>query len=162
MRKARKAQASIMEYILLTVFIIMIIFALLIFLSWWQTSQLGMQEHRIKTEKTLFLARYLSTSPYFVKEGSVFDDAKLTAIKSLGPDICKEFEGIFGYDWFIRIRSFSGEIERECTWTNYPDCNVWEFCTRDQKNTSMVIPVNIYRKVSERNDIGTMEVGVYI
>jgi len=161
MRK-KKAQASIMEYILLTFFILLIIVALMFFLSWWQFSQIGMEEHKLRVEKTLFLAKYVSNSPYFVKENSIFDDAKLTAVKSLGSDICRDFEEVFGYNWFIRVRVFDDEAEIPCSWGNYPDCNVWDFCTKNQKNISRIIPVNIYRKILEENGIGIMEVGIYL
>jgi len=158
----KKAQVSIMEYILLTFFILLVILGLLFFLSWWQFSQIGMEEHKVKMERILFLAQYVSNSPYLVKENSIFDDAKLTAIKSLGPGICKDFESVFGYNWFIKIKVFDGDTEIPCTWSNYPNCNSWEFCTKDQKNTSRMLPVNIYRKIPEENGIGIMEVGIYI
>jgi hypothetical protein len=158
----RKAQVSIMEYILLTFFILVVILGLLFFLSWWQFTQLGMQEHRLRMDRVIFLAKYVSSSPYFVKESAVFDDAKLTAIQSLGSGVCRDFEGILGDGWFIRVRVFEGDEEIPCTWTSYPSCNLWEFCTREQKNTSRTLPVNIYRKVTEENGVGMMEVGVYI
>ncbi len=162
MYSRKRGQVSIMEYILLTFFILVVILALLFFLSWWQFSQLGMQEHKLKMERILFLAKYVSNSPYFIKENSIFDDSKLTAAKSLGPGICDDFESVFGYDWFIKIRAFNGDTETTCTWTNYPDCNSWKFCTKDQKNISRILPVNIYRKIPEENGIGIMEVGIYI
>ena len=164
MYKTRKAQASIMEYILLTLFILMIIFALLFFLSWWQGTQLGMEEHNVKAERTLFLARYVSSSPYFIKENSVFDDSKLTAMQSMGPQICTELEKVFGFDWFIKIRSFDGDEEVLCTWNSYREggCNSWKFCTKeDQRNISRALPVNIYSKLTGMTGIGIMEVGVY-
>ena len=151
-----------MEYILVTFFILLIIVALLFFLSWYQFSQISMEEHKLKSERVMFLARYASNSPYMVKENSMFDDSKLTALKSLGPDACRELESVFGYEWFIMIRAFEGEDDVPCTWSNYPDCNTWEFCTQDKRNISRVLPVNIYRKMSEENGIGTLEVGIYV
>jgi hypothetical protein len=69
---------------------------------------------------------------------------------------------VFGYNWFIKFRAFNGDEKIPCTWGNYPDCNAWEFCTKNQKNISRAIPVNIYRKIPEENGIGIMEVGIYI
>ncbi len=161
----RKGQASIMEYIMLTFFILVVILGLLFFLSWWQFSQLGMEEHKVNTEKVFFTARYVSNSPYFVKENSVFDDAKLTAAMSMGKSLCTRMESVFGYNWFIRINVFEGDTDVLCTWSSYPDCNYWEFCTDpkdDRKKTSRILPVNVYRKISEQNGIGTIEVGIYI
>jgi hypothetical protein len=157
-----RGQVSIMEYVLMTFFIIVIILGLLFFLSWWQFTQIGMQEHKTRMERVFMTARYMSNSPYFVKENSFFDDAKLTAAKSLGSSVCKDFESLFGYDCFIKVRVFDGDLEIPCTWGNYPDCNSWEFCTKNQRNISRILPVNIYRKISESNGVGTMEVGVYI
>jgi hypothetical protein len=164
-RRSRIGQVSIMEYILLTFFILVIILALLLFLSWWQLSQIGMQEHNIQMDKVFFTARYVSSSPYFVKENSVFDDAKLTAIQSLGSSVCKDFERVLGYNWFIKVKIFEGDTDIPCTWNNYPDCNIWEICTRvtdNEKTTSRILPVNVYRKISEENGVGIMEAGVYI
>lgn len=158
----RKGQVSIMEYILLTFFILMVILALIFFLSWWQFTQLGMEEHKLRMEKVFLAASHITASPYFVRESGIFDDAKLTAAKSIEAEICKDFEGIIGFDWFIKVTSFEGEEKVPCTWMNYPDCNSWEFCTKNQKNTSRILPVNIYRKISERNAVGIVEVGVYV
>ncbi len=152
-----------MEYILLTFFILLVIVGLLFFLSWWQFSQLGMEEHKVRMDRVMSLAQQVSNSPYFVKENSMFDDAKLTALKSLGSDVCTGMESIFGYGWFIKVRLFDGTGEEvPCTWGNYPECNSWTFCAKGQKNTSRAIPVNVYRKMSEKNSVGILEVGIYV
>lgn len=158
----RKGQISMMEYILVTFFILMVIVGLLFFLSWYQFSQINMEEHKAKTERILFLAQYVSNSPYLVKENSVFDDSKLTALKSLGSSVCKDLEDVFGYNWYLKFYAFDADADVSCTWGNYPECNSWEFCTKDQRNMSRILPVNIYRKMSDENGIGTMEVGMYV
>jgi hypothetical protein len=153
----------------MTFFIIVIIVALMVFLSYWQITQLRVEETKAQTDRALFLAKHLLNSQHFVKKDSMFDDGRLTALASL-PDACGELQKIFGEDWFAEIRVLDGNPETLCTWSNYPECNCWKFCAENKNNMSFVIPVNIYRKIGyvlttgilERSDIGTLKVGVYV
>ncbi len=165
----KKSQAQIMEYIVMIFFVMVIIVVIIIFLSGWHFAQLKAEETKDASSRVLFLTKHLSHSPLLVKDDYMFDDGKLTALKSLGPELCGELEKIFGYDWYIEITVLDGKPKTECTWSNYPDCNYWEFCTKNEKNVTYDLPVNVYRRIGytlstgvfSRVDIGFIRVGVY-
>ncbi len=162
-------QISILEYALLTFFVMVVIIGLIIFLSYWQVTQLGVEETRTRMDRALFLTKHFLNSQQFVKRDSMFDDGKLTALFSL-PNACEELQEVFGLDWFAEIRVLDGNAPKECTWTNYPDCNYWSFCVEDKSNRSYDVPTNIYRRIGYtlttgvlgRTDIGILRVGVYV
>lgn len=160
--KRFKGQHAIMEYILLTVFLIVVILMIVFFLTWWYGAQIDMERVSSRTDLVLSLIRQVSDTPYFVKENGMFDDSKLTAMKSLS---CTELEKIFGYDWFMRVKALDGGPETECSENNYqytyPNCNRWNFCVKNMEYSSNIVPINIYRKIDNRVEIGTLEVGVY-
>ncbi len=159
-----KAQSSIMEYLLLSVFILLMIMSLIFFLAWWQSSQFGLEQKKLKDQRVDVLMNRFINSPLFVTENSVFDDSKLQAIQSLRQDACQDLESMFGGDWFITIEVLNqhpGENIGECTASNYPDCGYWEMCGQGERNVSRVLPVNVYRKAEDRNDLALLTVGVY-
>jgi hypothetical protein len=171
-----KGQSNIMEYLILTIFIMFIIIVLVFFLSGWQYSQFRSREYRDETQRVVLLMDYFTNSPYFIKEKSMFDDSKLWAIMDTD-DSCEYLEEIFGQNWFAEIEVIDESgIRKECdpdSPSTYLDCNYWSFCLSsdpDEKFMSYVIPVNVYRKyyqstehpeMKERTDVGTLKVGVY-
>jgi hypothetical protein len=155
-----KAQIGIMEYVLLTFFILVIIVAVILFFTGWQLFQMDLEKSKEAGDKTLSLTKQFLNTPYMVKENSVFDDGKLTALVSLS-DVCKDLEAVFGFDWFLEITIFDNNSRIECVWGNYPDCNFWSLCKKNRTHISYVVPVNVYRKTSERMDLGVLKVGVY-
>lgn len=154
----------------MTFFVLVVIIGLIIFLSYWQVTQLGVEQTRTEMDRALFLTKHFLNSQQFVKKDSMFDDGKLTALFSL-PNACEELQKVFGLDWFAEIRVLDGsDTEIPCTWSEYPDCNYWSFCVEDKSNISYVVPTNIYRRIGYilttgvlgRTDIGTLKVGVYV
>jgi len=137
-----------MEYVLMTLFIVIIISALIFFLMSWQFTQLRVTESKTESEKALFLMKFFIKSPFFTKDESLFDDAKLQAFAGMGNDACEELNIIFGRDWFARVY-YIDETES------------WLFCGQDRKNYTYVLPVNIYRNSDNTNHLGVLEVGVY-
>ncbi len=159
-----KGQASIMEYLLLSFFILMVIIALILFLTFWQTSSLNLEKQNLKIQRLDTLLNRFINSPLFVKENSVFDDSKLMAIQSLeSQGACHDLEGLFGSDWSIEVEVLTPRpgCAGPCTVSSYPCCGSWEICTRGEKNVTRVLPVNVYRKAEDRNDLGLLTVGVY-
>ena len=154
-----KAQAGIMEYVLLTFFILFIIFFLLFFLSWWQFSQFESEKTSMVNSRAFALTRHFLEVPMLTKETSMFDDSKLTSAASTIK--CEGLQKIFGSGWFMKIRIFEGDSDIECTWSNYPECNYWEFCIREGNSLNYAVPVNIYRKMSETVLVGNLTLGVY-
>lgn len=154
-----KAQYEIMEYIFMTVFLIVVIIGLMLFLFWWNFSQFKIEEIKNKDNRIISIARYIMVDPVFVNEDSIFDDAKLTAINMTIK--CKELEDILGDGWYLKIKSLDLEGEKYCNWLRYPDCNFWVICKENKDHISQKFPVNIYRKISDKISIGILEVGVY-
>lgn len=155
----RKAQHSIMEYILLTFFIMVVIIAIIFFLTGWQVSQFELEQEKTKIDRAFWLTKSFLTSQYFVKDNSMFDSMKLSAAL----DSCEELEKIFGYEWFAEVNLLGG-TDALCTETD-TDCNQWKFCEKTKNYTAYIIPVNIYKVMDNdmrgRVYIGTLKVGVY-
>ena len=141
----------------------MVIIAIIFFLSWWQFSQFAMEQQDIKNQRIDVLMQRLIGSPLLVKENSVFDDSKLMAIDSFHSDACTDMKDIFGEDWFIEIEVLTPNpgCEGDCDSLNYPCCGHWEICGQGERNVSRVLPVNVYRRVDGRTDLGLLRVGVY-
>ena len=155
-----------MEYLLLSFFILLIIVALIFFFSWWQFSQLGMEERNIENQRIILLMDRLSNSPLLVKENSVFDDSKLQTFQGLANQgFCNDLEGIFGMDWYLEIEILNRpEHPDSCHGINYyPQCSSWSIVCGvwGERNVSLVLPVNVFRKLEGRTDLGLMRVGVY-
>ncbi len=154
-----KAQQGILEYVMLTLFVVIVIIALLFFLSWWQASQLGLEKRSNAVQRTYSVLGQFINDPVLVKSSSVLDDSKLTALQSMD---CDDMEKVFGSGWYANVTLFEGDARMECK-TNYPNCNYWEFCPRNYgsrcSRISYAIPVNIYRKMKESTGVGILEVG---
>jgi len=165
-----------MEYMFLTLFVIFIVIAFVIFLSWWNVSQMDVEKSGMELDKTLVLTKSLISSPFLAREDSMLDDGKLTVLQAMGQDTCTSIGSIYGADWFAVIRLLDGRNDTPCNQTSYPDCNYWSLCKKDlsapgAKNyRSYVVPVNIYRNmgmvlttgVLGRSYVGSIEVGVYV
>lgn len=145
-----KAQAHMMEYILLTLFIMIIIVALIFFLMSWQFTQLRASESKSEGEKALYLMKFFIKSPFFTKDESIFDDAKLDAFEQIQYDGgCEDLDVIFGRDWFATIYTLGGYES-------------WTFCEElNRRSFSYVLPVNVYKNSEKINKLGVLEVGIY-
>lgn len=152
-----------MEYLFLSLFVLLVIISLIFFLSWWQLSQFGLEEQRLKNDRLLALLRGFTHSPLLVKGDSLFDDSRLLAVQLLGDDACGELEALFGRDWFMEIEVINRPgCAGQCRQSNYGCCNYWSLCTQgDRPNVSRSIPVNVYRKAEDRTDLAVLKVGVY-
>jgi hypothetical protein len=173
-----KAQANIMEYVLMTFFIFVVVIALMFFLSMWQASESQLDTTKERLDNIGDIADFVLKSPYFIKGSSMvvdpmFDDSKLTAFKTAfgvdpGEEGCQRLENMFGPNWYFEVIVFeynsdgSESEEVECDSVRYPDCNKWTIC-KDNSRESMkyVLPVNIYRKMEQRTDIGLLRIGAY-
>ncbi|RLJ05407.1 MAG: hypothetical protein DRP18_03165 [Candidatus Aenigmatarchaeota archaeon] len=155
-----KSQSEIMEYVFIVFFLVLIIFAIIFFLTYWQTSQFKLEKSKETENRILFVAEHFMNMPFLVKEKLMFDDSKLTAVTKLME--CEDLQKIFGKNWYVTIKVFDGE-KKMCRYSNYPDCNYWEFCVENKgkESKSYNFPVNIYRKKENRVDMGVMKVGIY-
>jgi len=163
-----RGQANIMEYILMTFFIVVVIIGLMLFMSSWQSTQHQLEIAKENNARALELTNFISTSPYFIKgsqvlAGPMLDDAKIMAL-SATDNICDKLENMFGSNWFaeISIIEYQSDEKIDCTTDNYPNCNTWTLCDEDHDKLFYVLPVNIYRRALDRTDIGTLKVGIYV
>lgn len=157
-----RAQANLLEYLLLTFFIILIIMGVVFLLTHFQIMQIQIQGQSESQDHTFSLMSSFLSSPYLVKEKSMFDDSKLTAIKSLGGQMCIDLEKIYGRNWYIKINVLGQN--QSCTWSNYPNCGYWSLCypaTEPREKTSYIIPINVHRRITGTTDIASLEVGTY-
>jgi hypothetical protein len=157
-----KGQAHMMEYILMTLFIVIIISILIFFLMSWQFTQLRATESKTEGEKALFIMKFFIKSPYFTKDESIFDDLNMLAFKEIEDGGCDELNVVFGRDWFARIYEISTN-QVECnSMSNYGNCNAWSFCEEpDRRSFKYLLPVNIFMNSDNTNHLGVLEVGVY-
>ncbi len=155
----RIGQANIMEYVLLIFFIFMILIIIMLFISGWQISSSESNKYELVLKRAMFLTKSFSISPYInregFKEGSMFEDSKLMVLK------CEDLEKIFGKGWFATVSVLGSTMKCEKD-SDYPECGVWEYCKTGKNSISYEVPVNIYRKISDRTDIGVLEVGIYV
>ncbi|MCX6817431.1 MAG: hypothetical protein NTU57_01085 [Candidatus Aenigmarchaeota archaeon] len=154
-----KGQMHMMEYVLLSFFVLLIIVVVTFFLTGWQISSTRSERREVEYQKAEFLLRTIANSPYInrntYKEGSMLEDSKLTSIT------CEEFQTLYGTGWYaeIEIPGFNDA----CLPDVYPLCGSWSYC-KDESKEAMIfdIPVNIYRKMTGAVDAGFLRVGVYI
>jgi len=166
--KPMEGQSNMMEYVIMTFFIFVVIVALILFLYNWQVSQSSLDSAIEFSERAVDMAGSVMNSLYFTKGTTMvvdpmLDDSKLMALNAT-EGVCDMLENVFGSGWFVEVRLIGdeGAEEVDCTSGNYPDCNKWSLCAQpDRESAYFNLPVNVYRKVAERTDIGIMTVGVY-
>ena len=158
-----KGQAHMMEYILMTLFIVIIITVLIFFLMSWQFTQLRATQSKTEGEKALYLMKFFVKNPLFTKDESIFDDAKLMAFKDMEDDGgCDDLNVIFGRNWYTIVYEISTNQVLCNSMSDYGNCNAWSFCeVENRRSFSYVLPVNIYRNSDNTNQLGVLEVGVY-
>lgn len=170
-------QSQMLEYVLLMVFVVAVIFSIMIFLTWWQITQLSVEKTNQQQERVLSFIKSFIESPYMTKENSIFDDGKLTALAMI-PDSCEKLRGVYGDDWHAEIMLMDGKPLRECGQMTYPDgsqsCNYWSICPKQtaKGKITQIVPVNVYRRIGyvlnvtnhvlPRTYLGTLNVTMYV
>ena len=166
----KKGSAEMMEYMFMTLFVIVIVIAFVLFLAWWQTSQAGFEKSKMELGKTLMVAKSITSSPFLIREDAMFDDGKLTSALTLA-DFCQRTAELYGAEWFANITVLDGKPLVRCSAANYPDCNNWDFCRKATgEYRAYALPVNVYRVMDSvmstgvlgRTYVASLEVGVYV
>jgi hypothetical protein len=162
----RKGQSEIMEYMLMVVFIVASVIGIILFLTWWNVTQLDMKKTDNLDDKAEGLTQQLKADFMLTNTDSVFDDAKLTSLIPAGVK-CADLEKEFGSNWYAKIIALDMDKETPCTWDNYPDCNTWSLCIKKARGDVSTVwakqpfPVNVYRRASDRIAMGVLYVEVY-
>ena len=155
-----KGQAHMMEYIFMTLFIVIIISILIFFLMGWQFTQMHASDTKTESEKALYLTKFFLKSPYLTRDESLFDEAKLMAFQV--EDVCDEMSVVFGRDWFARIYYLEENNDPCTSLADYGNCDYWSLCEQPgRKAFSFILPVDIYRNADKSIHMGILEVGVY-
>lgn len=157
----RVAQAQLMEYMLLTLFILLIIVMLSLFLAGWQITGLEKEQKKSVQEFVISIINDIGTSPYINKqeyvEGFVFSDSILTVLD------CDDIRRMFSDNIFVTIEVVSNQLGSiECSKSNYPMCGKWSYCYEEDKNfIAYEVPVNIYRRADGSILSAIMRIGIY-
>ena len=170
----KKAQASMMEYIIMTLFMVIIIIAFIFMLLGTQFLSISAESSEEKIYRSMSLLKSFSKAPLFTKdntavENPVFYDEKLTALM-LSDDSCEMLENLFGSLWSMEIVIIEDTGTQEsgilCDISNYNnDCNKWVFCEIPAENIESIItrevPVSVYKKSADRTYAALMLVSTY-
>ncbi len=153
-----KGQAHLMEYVLLSFFAVVIIITVTFFLVNWQISTTRSEQRESEYDRAEFFLRSFANSPYVnkntFKEGSMFEDSKLTSIT------CGELQSLYGTGWYAEIESL--EFKEPCDVASFPLCGSWSYCKEPGRSAMIFeIPVNIYRRTTGEVDAGFLRVGLY-
>ncbi|MBU0898799.1 MAG: hypothetical protein KKB03_03700 [Nanoarchaeota archaeon] len=165
----RKAQASMMEYIIMTFFMMIIItFMVMMFLGI-QFMNIDSESSKQKMDRSLALMKSFSKTPLFSKDSSITEDTviydkKLTAAMLNEAETCENLRKIFGLHWSIEVAVIDGETEQLCDWTDYDNCNKWILCEEEITEGVLIrdIPVNVYRDSTDTVEAGLMTVKTYV
>ena len=154
-----KGQVHLMEYVLLSFFVVLIIVLVTFFLTGWQMGTTSSEQRNLEYARAEFLLRSFANSPYLnrntVKEGSMLEDSKLTSIT------CQELQTLYGTGWYAEVESLSFK-DTPCTDGTYPGCGKWSYCKETGKAAiTFEVPVNIYMRTTGEIDAGLLKVGLY-
>jgi hypothetical protein len=162
--KQLSGQSSIMEYLLISFFVLMVILFMIFFLTGWFFSQQGLEQQNIQNQRVLTMLERVTNSQLFVNENSVFDDLKLLSAQSMPQEeLCSDLSRLFGDGWFLRIEVIN-RPGGPCDFSSYVSgCGSWELRCGEpgEGQRIMNLPVNVFRKAEDRTDIGVLTVGVY-
>jgi hypothetical protein len=174
-------QASLAEYLVLVLMIVLIAFIALLMVFGFQFLSVGSERMKGQERRSLFLLESFISSTALsnlqYQKGSVFDDSKLTVAS------CDELETLLGRGFWAEVRALPDESAcdgmprwqmnvclrklREgagttCTAQSYPDCSVWTFCQKNKRDRMVYrsVPVNIFRKMNGTLELGVLTVGI--
>ena len=161
-RKGLKGQFGIMEYILLSVFLIAILVIGIFMLSGFENLKGRGETTKELVNKQLISLSILSHSDIFA-EANRLDDSKLQA--SIDEEGCRGLEKLIGQQACLEVEALlpSAKEDNECNPASYPDCNKWTICKEICAAKGFKIytmPVNIHRKIQNRVDLGVITLKV--
>ncbi|HLD56874.1 MAG TPA: hypothetical protein VJA47_01115 [archaeon] len=162
--KKLKGQFGIMEYILLSVFLIAILVIGMLMLSGFENLKAKGQTTKEIASRQLLSLGIFSHSNLFTKAENQLDDSKLQA--SIEEDGCDALEKLIGQQACLEVEALLPSVreENECNPATYPECNKWtvckEVCTTKTGFRIYTMPVNIFRKIQNRIDLGVITLKV--
>ncbi len=165
--KRFKGQAEMMEYLLMTVFTIVILLAMMFFLFGFEIGRSTGSEAKDAANKLMVAVNVLAQSDILAKDGFILDDSKL--VNFLDQSGCEDITKIIGQEAcvIVNIVKISSSQDQECLLGNYgKSCNKWTMC-RDVCNRlnftgepqrGIEVPLNVYRKLEDKVDLAKMKI----
>ena len=167
-----KGQFGMMEHLLMAVILLMVIVAAMFFFFGFQSTKSKGAAFKDDISKILLTTNLLSKSPFLVKEDGIFDDSKLVGFTgAYARQGCEEVSNITGPACITVERVLAAGDKNECDPVNFQErgknaCNVWTICNevclqlQNKQSRGLSIPVNIFRKLENRVDLGVLTVKV--
>ena len=168
-----KGQFGVMEHLLMAVLLLMVIVAGLFFFFSFQATKsrgLALQDD---IHKILLTSNILARSASLTKEELIFDDSKLVGFSgAYEKEGCEQAKKLAGNACVTIEKVLIAEDKKDCDPTAFTDagkdeCNSWTLCKeicvgieKTGKSKGLSIPVNIYRALEKRVDLGVMTVRI--
>lgn len=165
-----KGQFGIMEHLLMAVLILMVVVAALFFFIGFESTKSKGASFKEDIHKILLASSLVAKASFLTKEEFIFDDSKLVTFT--GPydkEGCEQIKKLVGDACVTIDKIILGEEKNDCDPLNFGQekgCNSWTFCReicfsiQSKKNRGLSIPVNIFRSIENRVDLGLMTVRV--
>ena len=172
MRKNFKGQFGMMEHLLMSVIILMVVVAALFFFFGFQTTKTRGEAFKEDINKILLTANLLSKSAVLTKEDLVFDDSKLVSFTGGNEkEGCEEIKKITGPACVTIEKVLVSGEKNDCEPVNFAEtgkneCNSWTLCNeicfqlQTKQSKGLSIPVNVFRKLGNRVDLGVLTVKI--
>ncbi len=171
-RKGLKGQFGMMEHLLMSVIILMIIVASMFFFFGFQSTRKQADAFKGDIHNILLAANVLGKSPLLTKESLMFDDSKLAGFTgAYEKEGCDQVKKLVGDACVTIDKALVLGGKNDCDPLNFgqagkDECNSWTLCKetcfkiQNGKNKGLSIPVNIYRKIPDRVDLGVLTVRI--
>ena len=156
----------------MAVILLMVIVAALFFFFGFQSTKTKGAAFKEDINRILLTTNLLSKSSTLTKEDLVFDDSKLVSFSgAYDKEGCEEIKKITGPACITLEKVLVGEDKSDCDPVNFAEtgknaCNSWTICRetclqiQNQQSKGLSIPVNIFRKIENKIDLGVLTVRV--
>ncbi len=164
-----KAQFGIMEHLLMAVLILMIVVAALFFLIGFQSARSKGTELREDVNRIITASNIIAKSSILTKGDFVFDDSKLAGFSgAYQKEGCEQVKRLIGEACITIDKTLLTGEKNECDPVNFAErgteCNSWTICgevclqLESKSSRGISLPINIFRKLENRMDLGLMVV----
>ena len=170
MKGTLKGQFGMMEHLLMAVILLMVVVAAMFFFFGFQSTKSKSLAFREDIDRIILAEGILLKSDALTREDGVFDDSKLVGF--VKTDGCSAIKNITG-EACIKVNEvlIGGEDENQCGPENFEQtgksaCNIWTICAdiceklKTKNSKGLSIPMNIFRKLENKVDLGILTVGV--
>lgn len=160
-----KGQAGMIEYLLMTVFTMVIILVMVFFLFGFEAGRTADSESMDSKNRVLLAVNTLTQSDIINKEDLMFDDSKLAGF--LDQAGCEELTKTMSQEACINIEliKIASEEPKDCAGNYGGECNRWTLCKdvcaklkSGGRQRGLSLPVNVYRKLDNKVELAVVKV----